>query len=85
MLRTYSMKSIPTMNGTELFTAALTDLTFTIIMATFVTIVIELPCSSIWRVYCETPLGNALKKISPPRPHKKESVDEKPTQKVETA
>jgi peptidoglycan/LPS O-acetylase OafA/YrhL len=63
MIRTYSQKSIPTYAGQDLFAAALTDLTYTLVAAVICTLLVELPAAGLWRVYCEGVLLNNIKKL----------------------
>ena len=63
MIRTYSQKSIPSISGSDLFVAGLTELTYTLVVGVFAAVVIEIPAMNLWRVYCEAVLLNKVKKI----------------------
>lgn len=63
MIRTYSINSLPTMAGYDLFAATLTELPYTMVLALMCSLLVELPVSHIWRVYCEGHLLNLVKKL----------------------
>lgn len=60
LLRTYNQQSISTYTGMDLFKCGLTDLTIALVFATASSVLIELPCSHLWRAYCD---GSLVKKI----------------------
>lgn len=63
IIRTYSLKSIPTYTGIDLFSSGLADITFTLAAALFVALVVEIPAMHLWRVYLEGPILNLVKKV----------------------
>ena len=62
-IRAYSLKSIPTYLGLDLFSAGLAEITFTLIIALYVALVVEIPAMHIWRVWLEGPILHLVKKL----------------------
>lgn len=62
-IRVYSLKSVPTYSGYDLFSAGLTEISFTLVLGYLAAILVEIPAMHIWRVHLEGPLLHLLKKI----------------------
>ena len=62
-IRIYSLRSIPTYQGYDLFSAGLADISYTLVLAVVASLTVEIPAMHIWRVWLEGPILYVLKKL----------------------